>query len=422
MNFRRFPALVLAAALQVLPMCRVACVNQAVAPTGFAIVMRWLAGTVALLGSYHAVSGASASIAGVASWSKITNGVETGPVVSSVTAPAGTPLLYKIIVSNPGVTTGQQNDYYNYDVLPPGLTINTNVGGADGLGDGFITGTPTKAGAYTVNLIAGNTLWPGTVTKAITFTISGGGGGTPPGITGQPVSKTVGVGTNVSFSVTATGTAPLSYQWSKGTSAILGATNSSYSLAAVSTNDAGGYKVVITNSAGSITSSVATLTVLVPPSIVSPPQSQTVSNGASATFTVVAAGSPPLTYLWNLNGAPLASATSASLTLTNVQAINQGDYTVTVSNSVGAVTSSAAQLTVQTAPPSSFQFANLQLTTGSVSFDITGPTQTNIVIWTSTDLSHWAPLSTNFSATGTLHFTDTNRQGTVDFYRATLSR
>ena len=401
-------------------MCRVACVNQAVAPTGFAIVMRWLAGTVALLGSYHAVSGASAAIVGVASWSKITNGVQTGAVVTSVTATGGAPLLYKIIITTPA-TTGAQNDYYNYDTLPPGLTIRTNVGGADGLGNGFISGTPTKGGVYTVNLVAGNTLWPATVTKAITFTISGGGGATPPAITIPPVSKSVAIGSNASFNLTATGTAPLSYQWSKGASAIVGATTSSYSIAAVTTNDAGNYKVVITNSAGSITSSVATLTVLVPPSILTPPQSQTVSNGANATFTVVAGGSPPLMYLWKFTGGSLAGATSSSLTITNVQMVSQGDYTVVVSNSVGAVTSSAAHLTLQTAAPGPFQLANWQLATGSVSFDITSPTQTNVVVWSSTDLAHWTALSTNFSTTGTVHFSGTNGQGSVEFYRATLS-
>ena len=420
MNFRKIPALALAAALQVLPMCRVACVNQAVAPTGFAIVMRWLAGTVALLGSYHAVSGASAAIVGVASWSKITGGSQLGPVVTSVTAAGGTPLLYKIIITTPA-TTGAQFDYYNYDVLPPGLTMNTNVGGADGLGGGFITGTPTKGGVYTVNLVAGNTLWPQTVTKPITFTISGGGGATPPGITGQPVSKSVAVGTNVSFSVTATGTAPLSYQWSKGVSTVLGATNSSYSIAAVTTNDAANYKVVITNSAGSITSSVATLTVLVAPSVVTPPTSQTVSNGASATFTVTAAGSPPLTYFWKFSGGALASANSSSLTITNVQLTNQGDYTVIVSNSVGTATSSAAHLTVQTTAQAPLQIANWQVANGSISFDVTGPNQTNVVVWSSTDLAHWTALTTNFSSSGTVHFSETNGPAPVEFYRATLS-
>jgi hypothetical protein len=506
MNIRKIPALVLATALQIFPMCRVACVNQAVAPTGFAIVMRWLAGTVALLGSYHAVSGASAAIVGVASWSKITNGVQTGPVTTSMTGPAGQPLVYKIIITTPA-TTGANDDYYNFDTLPPGLTMNTNVGGADGLGNGFITGTPSQAGVYNVTLTGGNILFPQTVTKAITITISGGGGVTPPAITGPPVNQTVTAGTTASFNVTATGTAPLSYswkfntipiagattsslqlnnvqttnsgtysvsvansagstnvsatltvnaaatgpsitaqplsltvsngatatfsvtaggtapisyQWLKGSSNLPAATNSTYSIPAVTTNDAAGYSVVIANSAGSITSSVATLTVLLPPSIVTPPQSATVSNGVNATFTVVAGGSAPMTYQWKFNGGALTSATSSSLTITNVQPGNQGDYTVVVSNALGAVTSPAAHLTVQGAAPSPLQLGNLQPANGW-SFDVTGPAQTNYVLWSSTDLSQWSRLNTNFSATGSVHFTDSNAPAPVKFYRATLS-
>jgi hypothetical protein len=510
MNIRKIPALVLATALQILPLCRVAYVNQAVTPTGFAIVMRWLAGTVALLGSYHAVSGASAAIQGVAAWTKITNGVQAGPVTTSAAGTAGQPFLYKIIITTPA-TSGAEFDYYNYDVLPPGLTINTNVGGADGAGNGFISGTPSQSGVYSTTLFAGNTLSPqaGTVSKAITITISGGSGPTPPGITGPPVNQTVTAGAKVSFTVTATGTAPLSYswkfntvaiagattsslqltnvqttnsgtysvtvtnsagsasasatltvnaaatgpsitgqpqsltisngaaasfsvtaggtaplsyQWLKGASTVSGATTSSYSIASVTTNDAGSYSVVVTNSAGSITSSVATLTVLLPPSIITPPQSLTVSNGVSASFTVLAGGSPPLTYQWDFNGSALAGATASSLTISNAQAANQGNYTVVVSNAVGVITSTAAHLTVQQAATGPFVLANVQAAVGSLSFDVTGPAQTNYVIWNSPDLSHWTALKTNFTATGTLHVTNSITAGAAGFYRATLSQ
>jgi hypothetical protein len=507
MNIRKIPALVLATALQIFPMCRVACVNQAVAPTGFAIVMRWLAGTVALLGSYHAVSGASAAIVGVASWSKITNGVQTGPVTTSVTGTAGQPLVYKIIITTPA-TTGANDDYYNFDTLPPGLTMNTNVGGADGLGNGFITGTPSQAGLYNVTLTGGNTLFPQTVTKAITISISGGGGVTPPAITGPPLNQTVTAGANASFNVTATGTAPLSYswkfntipiagattaslqlnnvqttnsgtysvtvtnsagstnasatltvnaaaagpsitaqplsltvsngasasfsvtasgtaplsyQWLKGASNLPAATNSTYSIPAVTTNDTAGYSVVIANSAGSITSSVATLTVLLPPAILTPPQSLTVSNGTTVNFTVAAAGSQPITYQWKFNGSAIAGATTATLVITNAQSANQGDYMVVVSNAVGILSSPAAHLTVQGAAPSPLELGNLQRANGSWSFDVTGPAQTNYVLWSSTDLSQWSRLNTNFSATGSVHFTDSNAPASVKFYRATLS-
>ncbi|HZR19361.1 MAG TPA: immunoglobulin domain-containing protein [Verrucomicrobiae bacterium] len=508
MNLKKLPALVLATAIQILPMCRVACVNQAVAPTGFAIIMRWCAGAVALLGSYHAVSGASAAISGVAAWTKITNGVAAGPVCPPATATGtvGQPLLYKVILSNPG-TQNTQLDYYNYDVLPPGLTMTTNVGGTDGIGNEFITGTPTQAGTWTVNLVAGNLNWPQTVTKAFSMTISGGGT-TRPGITTPPANQTVTAGANVSFSVTATGTAPLSYLWKFNSTAIAGATTSSlqlmnvqttnsgtysvtitnsagstnasatltvnaaataptisqqplsltvsngasadfsvtaggsaplgylwrkdgnglagattsaYHLASVTTNDAGAYTVVITNSAGSITSDVATLTVLLPPSILTPPQNTTVSSGNTATFTVAASGSPPLTYQWKFNGTNIASATTTSLSITNAQVANQGDYTVVVSNAVAAITSAPGHLTVQAAQTGPFQIGNWQIAAGSVSFDITGPSQTNIVIWSSTDLSHWTAVSTNSSGTGTAHFSAGKVTGSVEFYRATLS-
>ena len=418
MNMRKIPALVLATALQILPMCRVACVNQAVAPTGFAIVMRWLAGTVALLGSYHAVSGASAAIQGVASWSKITNGVQTGPVTTSVTGTAGQPLLYKIIITTPA-TTGAQNDYYNYDTLPPGLTMNTNVGGADGLGDGYITGTPSQGGVYTVNLVAGNTLWPQTVTKAITMTISGGGA-TPPAITGPPVNQTVIAGTNVSFNVTATGTAPLSYSWKFNTIAIASATTSSLQLTNVQTTNSGTYSVTVNNSAGS-TNASATLTVLMPPTILTPPQSLTVSNGNTANFTVSAGGSLPLTYQWDFNGSVLVGANTSILTISNVQAANQGDYTVVVSNAVGLITSTAAHLTVQQAATGTFVLANVHTAVGFLSFDVAGPAQTNYVIWRSTDLAHWTAIKTNFTATGTLHFTNSTAAAAAQFYRTSLS-
>ena len=90
----------------------------------------------------------------------------------------------------------------------------------------------------------------------ITFT-----GSTAPVITTQPQSISVAEGNPASFSVTASGSQPLSYQWRKNTFNISGATNSTYTIPAVSTGDAGNYSVVVNNSAGSATSNNAVLTV-----------------------------------------------------------------------------------------------------------------------------------------------------------------
>jgi hypothetical protein len=81
------------------------------------------------------------------------------------------------------------------------------------------------------------------------------------------------------------------------------------------------------------------------PLIVTPPASQTVLVGNSATFTVSAAGATPLAYRWQFNGAPIAGATKTVLTVTNAQPTNAGSYTVSVSNRL-AVVSSTATLTV----------------------------------------------------------------------------
>src|SRR5207245_6575276 len=105
------------------------------------------------------------------------------------------------------------------------------------------------------------------------------------------------------FSVTASGTAPLSYQWSKNGTAISGATSASYTTPATTSSDNGAqFTVVVSNSVGSVTSSAATLTVNVPPSITTQPASQTVTAGQTATFSVTASGTAPLSYQWSKNG------------------------------------------------------------------------------------------------------------------------
>ena len=84
-----------------------------------------------------------------------------------------------------------------------------------------------------------------------------------------------------------------------------------------------------------------------PPSITTQPASQTTTPGGSASFTVTAGGAPT-GYQWSFNGSAVSGATSATLTLKNVQSANGGNYTVAVSNSAGSTTSSVATLTVLT--------------------------------------------------------------------------
>ena len=183
---------------------------------------------------------------------------------------------------------------------------------------------------------------------------NGSSAATAPVITTQPVSQSVSVGQSVNFVVVATGTAPLTYQWQKTGVNISGATSNSYTTPAAATGDNGArFTVVVSNSAGSATSNAAILTVTstqqgnTAPQIITQPASQTVTAGQSATFTVVAAGSPTLTYQWQKNGANIAGATSASYTTPATATSDSGEsFRVTVTNSFGTVTSNSASLTV----------------------------------------------------------------------------
>src|SRR5205823_4052143 len=122
---------------------------------------------------------------------------------------------------------------------------------------------------------------------------------TAPSITNQPQSQTVTEGDNVTFTVGATGTPPLIYQWQFYGTNLPGATNSALSLNIVTTNEAGPYAVSVTNSTGSTNSQTATLTVNPSnsiPTITSQPQSQMAVEGSNVTFSVTATGAQPLSY------------------------------------------------------------------------------------------------------------------------------
>jgi hypothetical protein len=187
-----------------------------------------------------------------------------------------------------------------------------------------------------------------------------------PAISVQPGDLSVVAGTTATFGVTASGTAPLTYQWQKDSGAgftnIAGATSASYTTPATTLADDGSrYRVVVSNVAGSVTSGVANLTVTlvaVAPAITTPPANQTVGEGQTATFSVVATGTSPLSYQWQKDGgsgfAAITGATSASYTTPATTLADDGSrYRVVVTNAVGNVTSAAATLDVNAQTTSS---------------------------------------------------------------------
>ena len=165
-----------------------------------------------------------------------------------------------------------------------------------------------------------------------------------PAISKQPVSVTVVAGNPASFSVVATGAAPLSYQWRKDGNVIPVATGPTLSFLAATGADAGVYRVTVTSLAISVTSDTVTLTVNLPPTITTQPLAQTTTLGGAVTLRVVATGMGILTYQWYRNGETLAEATGASYNIPSASAADAGAYTVQIGNSFGQVTSVPAQV------------------------------------------------------------------------------
>ena len=168
----------------------------------------------------------------------------------------------------------------------------------------------------------------------------------PPSITAQPATQIVAAGSNVTFTVSATGDAPLGYQWLFNSGKITAATNDTYLLPNSQSFNAGNYSVVVSNAFGSITSSIATLTVIVPPTISSQPQGQTAYKGVTVQFSVGVNGTAPV-FQWFKDGLLMPGQTNVSLLFPSVQTNDTGSYSMTASNFAGKVTSSNALLIVQ---------------------------------------------------------------------------
>jgi hypothetical protein len=192
------------------------------------------------------------------------------------------------------------------------------------------------------------------------------GGGVAPTITVNPSNVTKAVGEQATFSVTATGTPTLHYSWRKNGAIISGAPDSSsYTTPAVTAGDNGAqYTVMVSNAYGntlSATGGVLTVTTgSTAPSITTHPAGLNVTAGQPATFTVVASGSPTLTYQWykapdgTTAGAAISGATSASYTIASTATPDAGYYYCTVTNGFGSATSNRAQLQVGTGGSSTF--------------------------------------------------------------------
>ncbi len=173
--------------------------------------------------------------------------------------------------------------------------------------------------------------------------------GSTTSITMQPVSQTICLGSAASFSVTASGTGPFTYQWRKNGSNIPGATNNSFSIASVVAGDASSYDVVVTGACGSVNSNPATLSVNLPP-IANAGGPYTVNEGGSV--TVAASGSDveggPLTFAWDLdnNGSFETPGQSVTFSAAGLDGPSSRTIKVRVTDNCGVSTVASATVNV----------------------------------------------------------------------------
>ena len=357
LHWFNLPTGLLIALLQRTPVLRVAAaVEEMITASSVGAVLKSVALATASLGAIDSLAGAT-----------------TAQLVTSNNSPSGISVTVgtagvAVAISLTGTNTATQS-WTITGPIAPGLSFSgLTSAGTTNTSILLLSGTPTTAGIYEVTLTAWQNLNGSGNAHSYFYTVTVTAGATsPPTITSQPQSQTVGAGGSVTFYVGASGNPAPTIQWNKNGVAIAGETGTALTLNNVQAADAATYTAVATNSTDSVTSSGAVLTVTPStlPTITSQPQGHTVATGGSVVFSVGATGGG-LTYQWTKGGSPISGATSSQYLISNAQASDAAGYTVTVSNGSGAVTSTAAGLTVvNTANPGRLINVSVRIVSGT---------------------------------------------------------
>ncbi len=351
------PGALLVALLQRTPVVRVAATagETIFASTPVSAVLKAAATTIGALGALHSLAGATVLVPSRPSPATGTVGVVFSTIAFTVSGAQTSPASYTI-----GGT------------VPPGLAFSALGSSGAGITSGVInastiqlTGTPTAA---VTNATISIKAWEGpngTLTSssfAYVITIAAAAN-TAPTITTQPSSATVSVGGTVLLSAAAAGSPAPTLQWNKNGVPVPPATSSTLVISGATAADAGNYTLTATNSLGSATSNIVTLTVtggvVSPPVFLTAPASVTVAAAGSALLTVSATNSPA--YQWRKNGVAISGATAATLNLTGLATNDTGNYDAVATNTAGTATSAAANLIVT--GPLTARLSNLSVRT-----------------------------------------------------------
>jgi len=291
--------------------------------------------------------------------------VATNALASAVSAPVTVSVsdldVAPSITTQPAsmsVTTGNDAMFavvaYGTEALSYQWRFNgTNIAGANNPVLRLPAVTGSNAGTYSVAV--SNSAGNATSNSAILTVSASTPTAVAPSIVTQPASVTANVGSTATLAVGVDGSGPLSFQWRRDGANIAGATSAVLTFPAVALPNAGSFSVVVSNSAGSVTSSNAVLDVSAAstptaPSITSQPSTLIVPYRGSGVVAVGATGSGPLSYQWSKDGAELPGATLPVLDFRIVADVDVGTYTVTISNSMGSVVSLAVDIILLGAP------------------------------------------------------------------------
>ena len=210
----------------------------------------------------------------------------------------------------------------------------------------------------------------GATSSAVTSTVN-----SATAISSQPTAAAACLGGSQNFTVSATGTGTLTYQWKKNGSNVTAnatATTATLTLSGIAAGDAADYTVDVTGTCGSVLSSSAALTINSATAISAQPSAVTQCAGTTANFSVTGSGQGTLTYQWRKDGSALNGETNSTLAVTNIATINAGQYSVIVTGGCGNVTSSNALLTVNSITSISTQPAASTLCAGNTAnFSVT---------------------------------------------------
>ena len=262
-----------------------------------------------------------------------------------LTQPASRNVTNGTSVTFSATVSGATPFIYNWLCNGTNLFDGGNLSGSTGNVLSITAATTNNSGSY--QLVVSNLTSVSTSSPAILNV------GFVPVVSASPTNLTILSGSNAVFSAVVGGSTPLFFHWRKNGAnlangaGISGATNDILTITAVTTNSGGNYNLSVTNMFGVATSSVAVLTVVLPPSITkSSLTNRTGQCGSNnLAYSVTAAGTVPLKYQWSLDGTPVANATNTSFSVTNLH-LPSHIVGVIITNLYGSFVSNAV-LTMQ---------------------------------------------------------------------------